>query len=97
MKYSVRFNDLMSKKPDNLIFRIRGMPRSYEKLQDLEEKICGIIEAKSVEEIIIDWEWPYETGYDASQIAKNDKEDTDEGGKLESYKFQIIVTGEEVI
>lgn len=97
IKYNVKFKDLIREKPNNLSFRIRGMSQKYLSLKDLEKMLCGVIEGKSEKEIIIDWEWPYETGNTVRQVARNDKFDTTQGERLESYKFEIIVIGEEVI
>lgn len=97
MKYHVQFKDINNEKPDNLIFSIRGSETEYSDLQKLGKNINGILEQNSQKEIIIDWEWPYETGKKANLVAQNDKVDTHEGEKLESYKFRIIVTGEEAI
>ena len=47
--------------------------------------------------IIIDWEWAYETGTDENTIEENDIKDTLDGKELNSYKFKINVIGEEVM
>lgn len=97
MKYNVTFDDKTNEKPINLRFKIRGQEQSYSSLQELSKVLNGIIKSNSQKEIIIDWEWLYESGNDYSSIKKNDLIDTNDGKILEEYKFKIIVSGEEVM
>ncbi len=97
MKYNVEFENITNDKTSNMIFKIRGIDETYSTLQELEKNLTGIIKRKSREEIIIDWAWAYETGESQNTVVENDKVDTDEGKTLESYKFKILVTGEEAI
>lgn len=97
MKYRVTFEDITKEKPTNLRFKIRGQEQLYSSLQELSKALKGIIKSNSQKEIIIDWEWLYESGENDSSIKENDVIDTNEGKSLENYKFKIIVTGEEVI
>lgn len=97
MNYKINFKDLNHKKPDNMRFKIRGSNQQYSSLQNLENDLKGLIKKHSKKIIIIEWEWPYETGKNKETIMTNDKIDTDNGEKLENYKFKINVIGEEVI
>ena len=97
MKYKINFIDLTNEKPNNMIFRIRGNDKSYSSLQQLQNDLDGIIKAHSRKEIIIDWQWNYETGNSPENIKNNDRIDTQNGELLNSYKFKINVIGEETI
>ena len=97
MKYNVEFENITDDKTSNMIFKIRGIEETYSTLQELEKYLSGVIKKKSKQEIIIDWTWAYETGESQNTVTENDKIDTDEGRNLESYKFKILVTGEEAI
>ena len=46
---------------------------------------------------VINWEWPYETGVSETEIAKNDKIDTENGKSNLNYTFDVLVTGTQVI
>lgn len=97
MKYKISFIDINNEKPNNMIFKIRGSDKSYSSLQELQNNLEGIINAHSTKEIIIDWQWAYESGNNEDSIIKNDKIDTSNGKVLESYKYRINVIGEEAI
>lgn len=97
MIYAIKFQDVTHEKPSNMNFKIRGSNKIYSTLQELEKDLNGIIKKQTENEIYIDWQWPYETGENEEFIMKNNKIDTIEGKKLQSYKFKIIVTGEEAI
>ena len=97
MKYRVGFVDLSNEKPNNMIFKIRGSNKTYNSLQQLQNDLRGIIKAHSKKEIIIDWQWAYESGNSEEIVKENDKIDTNNGKLLNSYKFKINVIGEEAI
>ena len=97
MKYRVGFIDLTDEKPNNMIFKIRGSDKIYNSLQQLQADLTGIINAHSKIEIIIDWQWAYETGNIEEIVKENDRLDTNNGKLLKSYKFKMDVIGEEVI
>ena len=44
-------------------------------------------------EIIVKWEWPYETGENADAITFNDKKDTQDAIADLDYTFDVVVTG----
>lgn len=89
MNYKIEFQDILNQKPQNMVFKIRGKNEEYHNLQDLQNELKGRIDKNSIRQIIIDWFWPYESG--------NDEKDTNDGINLALYKFNILVTGEEVI
>ena len=97
MKYKVNFIDITNEKPNNIIFKIRGKNKAYSSLQKLQNDLDGTIKARSIKEIIIDWQWSYESGNSPEIIKNNDKIDTLNGELLNSYKFKINVIGEEAI
>lgn len=97
MSYKIQFEDVTRDKPTNMIFKVRGSNHTYKTLQELENDLYGSIRKRTTQQIIIDWEWNYETGNDEKSIEENDLKDTIEGKSLQSYKFKINVIGEEVM
>ena len=71
MRYKVLFENITNDKTSNMCFKIRGTDEKYSTLQELEKSLSGIIKKKSQEEIIIDWEWMYETGENQNTIIQN--------------------------
>ena len=71
---------------------------TYGTLKEFEEKFKGTIDANSEEKVKtykIDWEWPYTTGTNDSEIAANDLKDTN-NAKQGDYSCNIKVTGVQV-
>lgn len=97
MKYNVNFENVTNEKPLHMTFKIRGDDKEYPNLQELQKDLAGMIKKKSKKTIIIDWKWDYESGNNESAINENDLIDTVEGEILQSYKFKILVNGEEEI
>lgn len=95
-KYRVEFEDLNEQKPSNMLFKIRGDSSIYQDLKQLSKKLNGTIQKFTKQDIIIDWQWAYETGEDENAILENDKIDTKQGERLNCYKFKVIVRAEEV-
>lgn len=95
MEYQIKFEDSSKEKPSNLLFQIRGKNQTYATLQELATNLKGKISKQAKKKIVIDWQWPYETGENKKSIMENDKIDTDEGEKLNCYQFKIVVTGKE--
>lgn len=86
-----------SVKPSNLKFKFNG--ETYKTLGYLRNTIIGSIYAiqENKEEIVtIEWEWPYETGTTAEEIAQNDALDTKEAKAIDDYTFDVIVTGTQI-
>lgn len=87
-----------SKKPQNLIFIYQG--NKYVSIQDLEKDLSGTITANDndkIRNIIINWEWQYETGENENEINQNDQMDTNNAKQLENYSFDINVKGTQVM
>lgn len=95
--YQIKFQDLTNQKPSNMTFKMQNTNTIYGSLQELQRDLQGEIKQKSKKTILIDWQWNYESGEQESTILANDRIDTREGKALESYKFKIIITGEEVL
>ena len=73
---------------------------TYTTIQDLEQDLSGTINANEEDKtrtITIDWEWQYETGNNENEIAQNDKIDTENAKQIENYRFDIRVTGTQVM
>ena len=84
--------------PQNLIFKYNG--KSYDSIVKLNEVLNGKINANDEQKqksFVINWEWPYETGVSETEIAKNDKIDTENGKSNLNYTFDVLVTGTQVI
>ena len=84
--------------PQNLIFKYNG--KSYDSIVKLNEVLNGKINANDEQKqksFEINWEWPYETGVSETEIAKNDKIDTENGKSNLNYTFDVLVTGTQVI
>ncbi len=97
MEYQIKFEDLTEEKPTNLLFRIRGENENYATLQELATNLKGKIRKQMKKKIVIDWQWPYETGQNEKSIMENDQIDTTEGEKLNCYQFKIMVIGKESV
>ena len=84
--------------PQNLIFKYNG--KSYDSIVKLNEVLNGKLNANDEQKqksFVINWEWPYETGVSETEIAKNDKIDTENGKSNLNYTFDVLVTGTQVI
>lgn len=67
-------------------FQIQGKDRKYTKLEDMEQELKG--EMTRNKKIIIHWKWDYEK--DKTQ----DKQDTEDGERIQKYYFTIYAIGE---
>lgn len=84
-------------KPHNLKFIYEE--KEYNTLKELQEKMSGIIntnDKNKVRTLKILWKWNYETGSTAEEINKNDLIDTQDAQNIQSYKFTICVSGEQI-
>ena len=88
LKYVVSIKS-QNKKPQNLVFYIKGKDKKYDNLEELGKKLHG--EIFKEEKIIVKWEWEYEN---VNNEEKN-VQDTIDGETLNSYKFTICVIGHE--
>ena len=84
LQYEITFKS-KNQKPKNLVFKQNG--KEYETLEQLGERINGNIEKGETKNIVIEWEWRYETN------EKQDFQDTKDGKEIREYKFEIIVQG----
>lgn len=93
INYDVKFENERNK-PQNLKFIYDG--HTVNTIKELEEFLTGTIAANSNEKIKtmkIEWNWPYETENPANEKLIKDIEDTNDGKLLETYSFDVIVTG----
>lgn len=87
-----------TQKPVNLFYTYQG--KTYTDLNELALTASGTINAddsNKVKEILVNWEWPYQTGSDEISKSKNDVQDTQDGKNISNYTFDIVVTGTQVI
>lgn len=95
--YIIKFEN-ESQKPTNLKFTYDG--NTYNSLTELQEALKGKINADEQNKIItltIGWNWKYETGNSAQQIASNDLIDTQEAKRINNYSFDVNVSGTQVM
>ena len=90
LKYQIIFQS-KNQKPKNLVFNEKGRDNYYETLEDLGETLSGNIKKGEVKEVVIEWQWKYETN------ENGDMQDTKDGNELKEYNFLIIARGEEKI
>ena len=87
-----------TQKPANLFYTYQG--KTYTDLNELALAASGTINAddsNKVKEVLVNWEWPYQTGSDEISKSKNDAQDTQDGKNISNYTFDIVVTGTQVI
>ena len=91
LDYTVEFNNEKNK-PTNLVFTYNNV--QYQSLSAVKgiKGTIGVNETKK-KEIIVKWEWPYETGENADAITFNDKKDTQDAIADLDYTFDVVVTG----
>lgn len=96
INYKVTF-DGETQKPTNLKFKYNDT--SYNSIKELESALTGTINANDSEKtktFTINWEWPFETGSNTSEINQNDKIDTQEAQTISNYTFNVNVQGVQV-
>lgn len=84
-------------KPHNLKFIYEE--KEYSSFLELQEKLPGTIYANDenkVRTLEIHWKWDYETGSTEEEINTNDLLDTQDAQNIQSYKFTICVSGEQI-
>ena len=90
--YEVKFNNEKNK-PSNLIFFYNGT--QYNSLSEIGA-IKGNISCESesrTREVLIVWQWKYETGATETEIGQNDKIDTQDANAITKYTFDVVATG----
>ena len=96
VEYVVDFKN-ETNKPTNLKFKYED--KTFNNIEEYEQYFTDIINADDTNKtrtLTVDWEWAYETGT-ATEIAQNDKIDTQEGINAFDYTFDVVVTGTQVI
>lgn len=88
LQYEVTFKS-KNQKPENLVFKQNG--KEYETLEKLGEDLKGNLQKGEIKNIVIEWEWKYETN------EKQDFQDTKDGKEIREYNFEIIAKGSEII
>jgi len=97
INYAVEFKN-EAQKPQNLKFSYNG--KNYDSLALLQQDLTGVIyanEQEKIKTIKIDWNWKYETGDTAQEIAQNDEIDTQNAKQMNNYTFDVIVSGTQVM
>lgn len=97
INYVIKFEN-ESQKPTNLKFTYDG--KTYNSLTDLQQDLTGIINANDenkVKNLTVAWNWKYETGNTAQEIAANDLIDTQNAKQMSNYTFDVIVSGTQVM
>ena len=85
-------------KPTNLKFIYND--KEYDKIEDLANDLTGIINANDenkVRNLNIKWKWNYETGKNEQEIKTSDLQDTKDAKLIQNYKFDMIVSGTQVV
>lgn len=91
--YAITFDNLKNK-PTNLKFTYNGTTaNSLEGLENVLKGRIGLNDART-KTLTINWDWDYQTGTNTSEIANNDKIDTNDAGK--TFTFDITITGTQV-
>ena len=96
INYVVKFEN-ESQKPTNLKFLYEG--NTYASLIELEKDLIGTINSNDenkVKNLIVGWNWKYETGKTEKEIAENDIIDTKDAKQINNYTFDVIVSGTQV-
>lgn len=88
LQYEVTFKS-KNQKPENLVFKQNG--KEYETLELLGENLKGNLQKGEIKNIVIEWEWKYETN------EKQDFQDTKDGKEIREYNFEITAKGSEII
>lgn len=95
--YKIKFLNENSK-PQNLKFYYNE--KQYNSILELEDELSGTIDANAEDKtktFTINWEWQYETGNNPTEIASNDKIDTQNAQEIENYTFNVNVSGTQVV
>ena len=97
INYVTKFEN-ESQKPTNLKFTYDG--KTYNSLTNLQQDLTGIINANDenkVKILTIGWNWKYETGNTAQEIAANDLIDTQNAKQISNYTFDVVVSGTQIM
>lgn len=97
INYNIKFLN-ESSKPANLKFIYDD--QEYSSITELENNLSGTINANDenkMKTLTIHWQWKYETGSTESEIADNDKIDTQNAQDIANYTFDVLVSGTQVV
>ena len=95
--YKIKFTDETTK-PANLKFYYQEV--EYNSILELGDALSGTINAddgNKSKTFDIKWKWNYETGSNPTEIASNDKIDTQNAQEITNYEFDVIVSGTQVV
>lgn len=95
--YKIKFSDETTK-PANLKFYYQEV--EYNSILELGEALSGTINADDGNKsrtFDIKWKWNYETGSNPTEVASNDKIDTQNAQEITNYEFDVIVSGTQVV
>ena len=95
--YKIKFSDETTK-PTNLKFYYQEV--EYDSILELGDALSGTINANDKNKsktFDIKWKWNYETGSNPTEIASNDKIDTQNAQEITNYEFDVIVSGTQVV
>ena len=95
--YKIKFSDETTK-PTNLKFYYQEV--EYNSILELGDALSGTINANDENKsktFDIKWKWNYETGSNPTEIASNDKIDTQNAQEITNYEFDVIVSGTQVV
>ena len=96
VRYSVAFNNIKNK-PENLYFKVGN--NTYYDFETLAAGLGGVIDANDTKrdrEIEVNWIWDYVTNRNGT-IEDNDKLDTAQGKAAQTFSFDILVTGTQIL
>ena len=95
--YKIKFSDETTK-PANLKFYYQEV--EYNSVLELGDALSGTINADDENKsktFDIKWKWNYETGSNPTEVASNDKIDTQNAQEITNYEFDVIVSGTQVV
>ena len=95
--YKIKFSDETTK-PTNLKFYYQEV--EYNSVLELGDVLSGTINADDENKsktFDIKWKWNYETGSNPTEVASNDKIDTQNAQEITNYEFDVIVSGTQVV
>ena len=95
--YKIKFSDETTK-PANLKFYYQEV--EYNSILELGDALSGTINADDENKsktFDIKWKWNYETGSNPTEVASNDKIDTQNAQEITNYEFDVIVSGTQVV
>lgn len=90
MEFTLEFANEQNK-PKNMTFIYMG--KEYKSLSEI--KMSGTIahnEKDRINQLIVVWDWRYETGINEEEKLANNIRDTQDANTIEEYTFDIIVT-----